>query len=302
MGSSPKALITGASGFTGRYLASRLAEAGYEVHGTVHGDPGEQVSGIARLHPVDIANAGAIAEVVGEVEPNKVVHLAAIAFVAHSNVDEMYRTNIVGTRNLLDALANARQKPSAVLLASSANVYGNATEGMLDESVPPSPANDYAVTKVAGEYVASLYGKRLPLIVARPFNYTGVGQSADFLVPKIVAHARQRGDELELGNLDVSRDFSDVRGVVDAYARLIETPDAIGQTFNVCSGRALALRDVVRLVQEISGHEMKVRVNPAFVRADEVRTLWGSPERIEAAIGPLGMPPFDDTLRWMLQD
>jgi nucleoside-diphosphate-sugar epimerase len=230
------------------------------------------------------------------------VHLAAIAFVAHRDVDAMYRANIIGTRNLLDALANARRKPDAVLLASSANVYGNAAEGMLDEAVPAAPANDYAVTKIAGEYVASLYARRLPVIVARPFNYTGRGQSKDFLVPKIVAHARDRKAEIELGNLDISRDFSDVRGVVDAYARLIEQPRAIGGTYNICSGRAHSLREIVDLVQAISGHSIEVRVNPAFVRSDEVRTLWGSPERLRQAIGPVRMPPFEETLRWMLED
>lgn len=297
----PKVLVTGASGFTGRYLAPRLADAGYEVHGTVHGEAPAEVAGVARLHAVDISDAGAVAEVVENVAPDKVVHLAAIAFVAHGDIDSMYRTNIVGTRNLLDALAKARTRPDAVLLASSANVYGNSTAGMLDERVPPAPANDYAVTKVAGEYVASLYGDRLPLIVVRPFNYTGVGQSCDFLVPKIIAHARERKPEIELGNLDVSRDFSDVRGVVDAYARLLEEPDALGGIFNVCSGRALSLQQIVGLVQEISGHEMEVRVNPAFVRPDEVKSLWGSPARIEQAIGPLRMPEFENTLRWMLE-
>lgn len=297
-----RAFITGGSGFTGRYLAPRLADAGYEVHATVHAAPEAAIPGVAQLHDVDITDARAIASVIDEVSPDRVVHLAAIAFIVHSNVEEMYRTNILGTRNLLNALINAHRKPGAVLLASSANIYGNAAEGMLDESVPAAPTNDYAVTKLTGEYVASIYANRLPLIVARAFNYTGHGQSSDFLVPKIVAHARERKAVIELGNLDVSRDFSDVRGIVDAYARLLEQPDALGGTFNVCSGRALSLGNIVRLVQEISGHQMKVRVNPALVRPDEVSTLWGSPARLQGVIGPLRMPPFEETLRWMLEE
>lgn len=296
----PTAFITGANGFTGRYLAPRLAEAGFEVHGAVQGDPAEAIAGFAKLHPVDITDAARIASIIDEIAPDKVVHLAAIAFVAHSDIETMYRANIVGARNLLNALANARRTPGAVLLASSANIYGNAAEGMLEESIPAAPANDYAITKVAGEYLAALYAKRLPIIVVRPFNYTGLGQSTDFLVPKIVAHARERKAVIELGNLDVSRDFSDVRAVVDAYARLLEQPDAVGGTFNVCSGRALSLGNIVSLVQEISGHPMEVQVNPAFVRPDEVRTLWGSPARLHDMIGPLEMPPFEETLRWML--
>jgi GDP-6-deoxy-D-talose 4-dehydrogenase len=297
-----RALITGASGFTGRYLAPLLAEAGYEVHGTVQGDTREAIDGISKLHAVDIADAESVTRTVEAVAPDKVVHLAAIAFVAHANLDEMYRTNVVGTRNLLGALANAPKPPAAVLLASSANIYGNAASGVLDENVPPDPANDYAVTKIATEYLASMFGKRLPLIVVRPFNYTGRGQSTDFLVAKIVDQARRRASVIELGNLDVSRDFSDVRGVVDAYARLLEQPEAIGGTFNVCSGKATALQEILTLVRQISGHEMEVQVNPAFSRPDEVRSLCGSPARVEKAIGPLRMPPLEETLRWMLEN
>lgn len=297
-----KVLITGVTGFTGRYLSPKLAELGYEVHGTVHGEPGAAVIGASQLHPVDLTQAEAVDSVIASVLPETVVHLAAIAFVGHCEVEEMYRTNIVGTRNLLAGLANARTHLRAVLLASSAQIYGNAHEGILDESMPHSPANDYAVTKGAAELIAALYGTRLPLIVARPFNYTGRGQSDDFLIPKIVAHVRSGAREIELGNLDVARDFSDVRGVVDAYARLLEAPAAIGGTFNVCSGRATSLGEVIELAGRISGRKLHVRVNPAFVRADEVKSLHGSAARLERAIGPIGMPPLEETLRWMLGD
>ena len=298
----PKVLITGASGFTGRYLAPKLAEAGYEVHGTVHGEPGRDVDGVVQLHRLDLGEAESVSGLIDHVSPDKVVHLAAVAFVAHRDPAEMYRSNILGTRNLLDALANAPSRPDSVLVASSANVYGNARAGVLDETVPPTPANDYGVTKAAAELLAKLYGDRLPLIVARPFNYTGRGQSEQFLIPKIVAHVRRRAPEIELGNLDIARDFSDVRGVVDAYARLLETPAAVGETVNICSGSATSLGELLDLVQRISGHPMPVRVNPAFVRSDEVKTLCGSPRKVESLIGPIGMPPLEDTLRWMLAD
>jgi len=296
-----KVLITGVTGFTGRYLAPLLAEAGYEVHGTVHGDAGAEVPGVTRLHQLDIGDSAAIARIVCDIAPNKVVHLAAISFVAHSDVVEMYRTNILGTRNLLDALAGVGSARS-VLVASSANIYGNVRGGILDETVPASPTNDYGVTKAASELVASLYRDRLPLIIARPFNYTGRGQSEQFLIPKIISHARRRADEIELGNLDVARDFFDVRAVADAYVRLLETPGAIGNTFNICSGRATSLGEIIDMVRRISGNNFAVRTNPDFVRPDEVRTLQGSPARIEQAIGPLEMPPLEQTLRWMLED
>ena len=297
-----RVLITGVTGFTGRYLASKLADSGYEVHGTVHGEEGASVPGVAQLHPVDIGDAEGIAQLLSEVSPDKVVHLAAIAFVAHANLAEMYRANILGTRNLLDALGKCSSPPSSVLLASSANIYGNGREGVLDETMPSAPANDYGVTKAAAEMLAAIYADRLPLIVVRPFNYTGRGQSVDFLIPKIVEHVRKGAREIELGNLDVARDFSDVRGVVDAYARLLATPAAIGGIFNVCSGRAISIREILDLVRQISGHVLDVRVNPAFVRPDEVKSLRGSAAKLEGVIGPLDMPPFEETLRWMLKD
>ena len=295
-------LITGAAGFTGRYLAQTLADAGFEVHGAVYGDPGLTIAGAAKLHEIDLGDSENVSRLVRRVAPRKVVHLAAISFVGHSNIGEMYRTNILGTRNLLSALADSPNPPDATLLASSANVYGNARSGVLDESVQPAPANDYGITKAAAEVIAKAYRDRLSLIVVRPFNYTGRGQSPDFLIPKVVSHIRRGCAEIELGNLDVARDFSDVRAVVDAYGRLLNSERAVGGTFNICSGSATSLRDLIEMAQEISGHRMKVRVNPALVRDNEVKSLWGSPARLEEVIGPLGMPRLHETLRWMLQE
>jgi nucleoside-diphosphate-sugar epimerase len=296
-----RTLVTGAAGFTGRYVAHALAERGHEVHGLVHMHEPE-LADIVRAHEADLTDQDALKRVVAEVRPDHVVHLAAIAFVAHGDIEQMYRTNVVGTRQLLDALAESPATPSSVLIASSANIYGNAREGVLDESVPPAPANDYGVSKVATEYVAQLYASRLPITVLRPFNYTGRGQSIDFLLPKIVAHARARAPVIELGNLDVARDFSDVRTVAAAYAKLLTEPAAVGETFNICSGRAVSLREVVEMVSELSGHPLEVSVNPAFVRANEVRTLCGSPDKLEKVIGPLDSIPLSETLGWMLED
>ena len=297
-----RTLVTGASGFTGRCLVELLSEQGDEVHGLVH-DAGAVGAGSPFVpHVAELADAAGVLRIIEQVQPDRVVHLAAIAFVAHGDVAEMYRTNVVGTRHLLEALSSARRRPSAVLIASSANVYGNAGQGLIDETVEPAPANDYAVSKLAMEYVAGLYRNKLPLTVVRPFNYTGRGQSANFLIPKIVDHARKRAPVLELGNLDVARDFSDVRTVADAYDRLLGSAEAVGRTFNVASGQATSLRDVVEIVSRISGHQFDVRVNPAFVRADEVRTLAGSKAAIEGLLGPLDSVPLEDTIRWMLED
>lgn len=296
-----KTLVTGAAGFTGRYLSQLLASRGHEVHGIVHHEVRDPVAGVARLHTADLADRSALARVVDEVAPDHVVHLAAIAFIAHGDVDEMYRANVVGTRQLLDVLAASEATPRSVIMASSANIYGNSRSGVIDESMPPAPANDYGVSKVAAELVGQLYRNSLPLIVARPFNYTGRGQAENFLIPKIVSHARRRAPRIELGNLDVARDFSDVRTVAEAYARLLESPEAIGGTFNICSGRAVSLDDIVQLVMSLSGHQMEVHVNPAFVRADEVKTLTGSAARLKAVVGDFDEITLPETLRWMLE-
>ena len=296
-----RTLITGIAGFTGRYMAAELARRGHEIHGLVHAPPSGRVDGAAVLYQADLADLVRLREIIEEVRPHKVVHLAAIAFVAHDDVEALYRSNIVGTRQLLEALTRASERPSSVLLASSANIYGNSRAGVLDETLPPSPAKDYGVSKVAVELLSRVYADRLPIIVARPFNYTGRDQDANFIIPKIVAHANERKPIIELGNIDVSRDFSDVRTVCDSYARLLDSPQATGGTFNICSGKAVSLRQIIDMVQELSGHQLEIRVNPAFVRANEVHTLFGSSERVESIIGPLKHITLADTLKWMLE-
>lgn len=286
--------MTGLGGFTGKYLALELEGAGFRVFGTAHGDEplGQD------MFKVDLADREALARTVAEVQPDVVAHLAAIAFVAHGDVDAIYRTNVVGTRNLLDALAASEHKPHCVLLASSANVYGNAAVEIIDESAVANPANDYAVSKLAMEYMASLWMDKLPIVIARPFNYTGVGQSSQFLLPKIVDHFRRGERVIELGNIVVERDFSDVRRVASAYRQLLQLAPA-GETFNVCSGKAVSLKAVVAMMEEIAGYRIEVRVNPAFVRANDVHRLQGTARKIEAAIGPLQEIALEDTLRWM---
>lgn len=291
----PRALVTGLTGFTGRYVSAELESAGYEVVGFAHG-----ASDRTDCLSVDLADRAAVADAVAWADADVVVHLAAIAFVAHEDVEAIYRTNVVGTRNLLDALARATRKPELVLLASSANIYGNAQVEPIDESTPPAPQNDYAVSKLAMEYMARLWGDRLPLVIARPFNYTGVGQADNFLLPKIVKHFREGASTIELGNIDVWRDFLDVRQVAYAYRRLIEVRPR-GGVFNICSGHAYSLREVLAIASGIAGREMDVQVNPAFVRANEVRRLVGSNRSLVATIGELPDIPLEATLRWMLE-
>ncbi|SHN26297.1 GDP-D-mannose dehydratase [Duganella sacchari] len=294
-GAGKRALITGLSGFTGHYVAQELRNAGYEVFGTI--TPGHAPG--AGEFAVDLNDRAGLAAVVQQVQPDVVAHLAAIAFVAHGDAEQMYRVNVAGTRNLLEALAGLAHKPAAVLLASSANIYGNADVGVIDEQVPAAPANDYAVSKLSMEYMARLWQDKLPLIVVRPFNYTGVGQHENFLLPKIVSHFRRQASDIELGNLQVWRDFSDVRMVAHSYRKLLAAPAAIGSTFNICSGHGYSLGEALDMMADIAGYKINVHVNPAFVRANEVVRLVGDNQRLAGVIGALDIVPLADTLRWM---
>lgn len=294
-GSRGCVLLTGANGFTGRYVRTELEAAGYEVVGAL--------VGAARSKnevTLDITSPDDCRRVMEKLRPDYLIHLAAISFVQHADADAFYRVNVIGTINLLQAMVDLKLSPRRLLIASSANVYGNATAGVISESQPPQPVNHYAVSKLAMEYMVRTFGDRLPIAITRPFNYTGVGQEPHFLVPKIVSHFAQRAPVIELGNLDVERDFSDVRMVARAYRGLLEA-DCAGETVNICSGRPYSLRAILDTMQGIAGYDIDVRVNPAFVRQSEVKTLVGSPDKLQSLVPGLQPVPLEQTLRWMAE-
>lgn len=290
-----RALVTGARGFTGAYVRDELQRAGFVVVGTLAGNetpgPNEYV--------LDITSLDDCRRVIGEVRPTHIVHLAAISFVAHDDALEMYNVNVLGTLNLLQACVDVGVRPDKILIASSANVYGNAG-GVIDESVVPEPVNHYAASKLAMEHLVRTWFERLPIVVTRPFNYTGRGQAPRFLVPKIVEHFVERRPFIELGNLDVARDFSDVRTVAQTYRALLESAVA-GEVVNVCSEHARTLHGVVDMVREASGHDLEIRVNPAFVRDNEVKLLVGSVARLRKLVPEVQPVDFVETIRWMVR-
>jgi nucleoside-diphosphate-sugar epimerase len=284
-----RVLLTGATGFTGRHLRPALEGVGHTV--------------------IDAENTGAtfdltrpetVAEVVRATRPDYVIHLAALSFVGHGDAAGFYAVNTVGTTHLLEALLAAPQPVRRVVVASSANIYGNAEVEPITEDTPPAPVNHYAASKLAMEHLVRTYAARLPLVMTRPFNYTGAGQAESFLVPKLVAHFARRAPAIELGNIDVVRDFSDVRAVAQAYVRLLgaEVP---GGVVNLCSGTGRSLRWILEQLTELSGHALEIKVNPAFVRTAEVHRLVGSPARMRAALGELPHQDFRATLAWMLE-
>lgn len=278
-------LTTGTAGFTGLFFKQYAQAAGHTV----------------RPLAADLTDKAAVAAEVAQAQPTAVVHLAAISFVGHADEAEFYAVNVVGSTNLLDALAALPVWPTKVLLASSANVYGNCDASPITEMQPPAPVNHYAASKLAMEHMAMTFADRLPIVITRPFNYTGVGQGPKFLIPKLISHFARKASHIELGNLHVEREFNDVRMVCEAYLRLLDKGER-GQAYNVCSGQPYTLEHVINSLTQITGHTMAVQVNPDFVRPNEVHRLCGSPAKLHAAVGKLGQWALEDTLRWMLEN
>lgn len=293
-----RALITGIGSFTGPYIARELSLSGLEVFGLSQSSLDCEH---AKVLTGNILDPDSLDDVITLSRPHVVIHLAAVTYVPHGNVGEIYQTNVVGTRCLLDALSRQKATPEKVLLASSANVYGNAVAESLDENTEFSPENDYAVSKVAMEYMAKTWSSRLPIAVVRPFNYTGVGQTSKFLIPKIVSHFKQRKSQIELGNTDVTRDFSDVRLVGNAYRELVEKAEP-GEAYNICSGEGHSLQQIIDAMNDIAGYEISVSVNPEFVRKNEVKTLIGNNQKLLRLCPSLKRIPLRDTLEWMYSD
>jgi len=290
---SKRLLITGINGFTGLHLQRRLIEAGYDVYGTVIGE-----HAAPNHYRCDITQRAEVFALIERLKPHYVIHLAAISFAAEENSALIYNVNVAGTQHLLDALSQTTDIRK-VILAGSATVYGNQEKETLDETMCPQPVNHYGISKLAVELLARSYSDKFSIIVTRPFNYTGPGQESHFLIPKIVDHFRRKEPVIELGNLDVYREFNDIGFVCEAYKRLLELPDNTLQIVNLCSGRLIALRDVLSLMEEITGHHIEIRVNPKFVRPNEIIRLKGSTTYLNALVGTIVQCSLIDTLKAM---
>lgn len=282
-----KILLTGTDGFTGRHFAVMAQAAGHDVLPL----------------QANLTDRAAVQAEVLATAPDAVVHLAAISFVGHADNNAFYAVNVIGTTNLLAALVQLPKPLHRVLLASSANIYGNSKQSPIAEDRPPAPVNHYATSKLAMEYMALTYTDKLDLVITRPFNYTGPGQDVNFVIPKLVAHFARRAPSIALGNLNVEREFNDVQMVCSAYLQLLQHGEP-GETYNVCSGQPYTLQHVISTLTRLTGHKIQVEVNPAFVRANEVHRLCGNPAKLQALLARHGCmldnPPLEDTLLRML--
>jgi nucleoside-diphosphate-sugar epimerase len=274
------------AGFTGAHLKPLLEAEGYEVFGTA--EPPE----------FDLRSAASVDDAVRACKPDYVVHLAGISFVPYSDALDFYATNVVGATHLLEAIERNAGGVRKILLASSANVYGNCDRYLIDEDVSPAPVNHYGCSKLSMEFMARTWFDRLPIVAVRLFNYTGPRQSDRFIIPKLVKHFAAKAPVISLGNIDVVRDFSDVRMVCDAYCRLLSAP-VRSATLNVCSGIGRSLRELLAELTRLSGYSPEISVDPTLLRAAEVMRLVGSNAALQRAIGPMRYLDFDATLRWM---
>lgn len=293
---SPTVLITGVRGFTGKHLKSQLIASGYQVYGLVNTEQNAILSDNEVI--CDITQYAQVYSVLDKIRPDYIVHLAAIAFVAHQNIEEMYRVNLFGTLNILQAVTDLQLTTQKILIASSANIYGNPQTPVVDESCSPLPVNHYANSKLAMENMVRTYFPKLPIIIVRPFNYTGIGQHVNFLIPKIVSHFQRNEKNIELGNTDIVRDFSDIRFVVNAYHKLLEST-AHSVLVNICSGQGYSLDTVLNHLTQLAGYKINVQTNPKLMRENEIKSLIGSNQLLFELIGEQKIYNLFETLAIM---
>ncbi len=274
-----KVLVTGIDGFTGQYVADLLEKNNYDVVGLVYSNPTEnQVA-------CDLTDKSAVKNMLDFVKPDYIIHLAAISFVGHQDLSAFYSVNVIGTLNLLEVARELKLDLKKVILASSANIYGNPPNvAKITEEQLPMPVNHYAMSKLAMEYMARLWFDTFPIVIVRPFNYTGPNQSPNFLIPKIVSHFKDKKAVIELGNTDVSRDFSDVRDIAACYVHLLNA-DIRSEVINLCSGNVYSLASIIEEMEKIAGYKIEVKVNPDFVRENEIKVLGGDNTKLEKLTG-----------------
>lgn len=290
-----RALVTGGSGFVGRWLVAHLEEQG------------DQVTSVD--HEVDVTDLEAVRRAVTQASPDVVYHLAALANVGTSWADpaQVMRVNAIGTLNVAEASRRCDPMPS-VLLPSSAEVYGAVSPERqpVSEDFPLAPVTPYAASKVAAEFVGlqAHLAHGLRVIRVRPFNHVGPGQSTGFVVAalaaRIVEAQRTGARSIPVGNLSARRDLTDVRDVVRAYRQLIEKADP-AVVYNVCSGSDVAIEEVAQRLKRLAGAELELFTDPELVRPVDVPVMRGDPGRIRSVTGWSPEIDLEVTLRDVLR-
>jgi GDP-4-dehydro-6-deoxy-D-mannose reductase len=299
-------LITGVSGFAGRHLAELVTRNSDHVVGVSRS--GTPVDGVD-CRQLDLTDAAATDRLIDEVAPAKVFHLAAESSVARSwnNRIGVVRHNLESTLNLLEAILR-HSRDSRVLVTCSGEEYGPPELLPVDEGHPLRPQNPYAMSKAALDMAAGFYADAYGLQVTRmrAFNHAGPGQSETYVASdfaKQIAHGEAsegEGGLLEVvtGNTDVRRDFTDVRDVVRAYWLALDCAEP--GVYNVCSGRSVAVADILAGLAAHTTLEVRARTDPERLRPREVMEIQGSHEKLTYATGWKPEIPLDRTLGDML--
>jgi len=311
-----RVFVTGIDGFVGSHMAELLhSVGGVDVYVTIitpeAGPNLKGVKGKLRLRQADILNAGRIEELFHDIRPERVIHLAGQAFVPTSVLDPVgtIQTNIAGSMSILEAARKLQEREAQeikVLIISSSEVYGKVAPEHLPitEDLRLNPGNPYAASKASIDLISQAYRKTygLHVTVARPFNHVGPRQAPSFVCSEFGRRfaefaAGATSPVLRPGNLEARRDFTDVRDVVRAYWCMLEQTSDY-PVFNVCSGTAVSIREIISLFEEITGITDDVAVEQTKVRPYDVPVLLGSAERLREVTG--WAPTF--TLRETLKD
>ena len=303
-----RVLVTGGSGFVGHRLVEALRARGDDVVSAApsHGDDGNI--------PLELTDPENVRAVVELTRPEIVYHLAAQTFVPSSIEDPVttFRVNVDGTVNLLEALrayVEGEGGKVRLLFASSAEVYGKRPqEDMpLRETLTPRPANPYGASKAAGEALVlgwhQSYG--IDAVISRAFNHIGAGQDPRFAISafaqRLAKIASGQDRVLNVGNVESERDFLDVRDVVSAYIALADR-GASGEIYNVCSGAAVKMREVLRRLVNIAGVPVEIREDPELLRASEVMRSVGDPSKLKRTTGWAPRISLADSLREVYEE
>jgi GDP-4-dehydro-6-deoxy-D-mannose reductase len=293
------ALVTGATGFAGAHLMAALRQSGeVEAYGT-------SLSGSADGHirQTDLSDYDAVVALLDELRPETIFHLAAFASPALSFKEPVVAvtSTLAMQINLFQACLAVRIKPRIVVV-SSGQIYGmtDAARLPLDETTPLDLPSPYAVAKVGQENLVSMYAKLgVEAVIARPFNHIGPGQQPGYLVAdltkQIVELERDGGQVLRVGNLSSKRDFTDVRDVVRAYL-LLAAKGTVGGVYNVCSGRSRSGQEILDLLLQASGAQIRTEQDPARMRPADVPDLRGDATKIRLDTGWTPEIPIEQTL------
>jgi GDP-4-dehydro-6-deoxy-D-mannose reductase len=298
-------LITGGTGFAGPHLIRCLKPSGAKLIVVSSRSPLTQEAGVDYCK-ADIRNGDDIAAVARAANPDQIYHLAGISSVAASWNDprRTFDVNVIGSCNVLEA-AMRLPSPPRILNVSTAQVY-SPSDSALTETSAILPDNPYAATKAMAELLMVQYQKSVSggIITARAFNHTGPGQLPTFVLPSFAKQLAEieaglRPPLLKVGNVNVVRDFTDVRDVVVAYCEILDQ-GTIGEVYNVCSGRPVLLADVVKEFQKNCRVPVRVEVDEVRFRRGEVLQMAGDPAKINRATGWRPQISLEDTIRDLL--